>query len=393
VYDEDLNYAIKLSGGFDSRLIAGSWVHKPMRSYTWGEPGSAEVDIGATLAALCGFTHTEIPVEGDFFSAVYPNMLKRFGLMEFFHEHAARLILEDGCQVTLDGLGGGDILGGLPFKRAGLVGTMREAVGATRRQTHHLDDRRVAESVYERILVSDGGFNVLTGTRRQLVADYREATIDELMQQIQALRTVDDTFESIVGKTGFYNRQRRYIALQAVTSRPRLETLFPFMDSDFRELVGQIPPRLLANKRMYLELFARGYPHIKAAKCIMSGMSFESAGVRVHFLGRIVRKLKDVLADVSVKFSAGRMVTRAMEATQWKRWLILNAEFRAALFTYLASSDAVDVEKLKVAMESAASGKLDASGTRIMLTASYAGLRSDNNEPLSTNTPRHRVAD
>jgi hypothetical protein len=136
-------------------------------------------------------------------------------------------------------------------------------------------------------------------------------------------------------------------------------------------LAQSILPEMSANKRLYIDLYSRHLPAIRKVPPIMSRLPF-TVPARLHYAGRVVRRARELLGEKVIALSRGRIVPRAMEATQWNRWLALDEAFRSAYANFLTGSSVVDSARLDATLERLKSYSQRVSGTRIMLTASHA---------------------
>ena len=371
LYNPALRYAIKLSGGMDSRLIAGCWTHPLRRAYTWGDPDCAEMRIGRRLALRLGFEHRCLPVEGPFLSDHYARMHQRFGIMEGTTQFGVAAIAPDGIDACLDGLGGDFMLGGLFQKTNSVMGTVAGALNA-RLSDHGLpgNNDQIAEQVFRLLRVSDGILPVLGPEHRQRLAAALPAVLQDLSGEIQTHRCDEDTLGSLMGKIKPLTRTRRFISLGAAVARPRMATLYPFLDRGFHELAARLPATVTANKRLYLRLYRQALPRIRSIPPIMSCLPCYLPRP-VHYAGRVVRKLREDLGYALLKWSGGAVAVRAMEATQWPKWLVVNPAFRAAIGDYLAASNAADPAAVQSLLDRAAAGKTMVPGNRLLQTVSY----------------------
>ena len=371
LHDDGLNYAIKLSGGLDSRLIGACWNHEVTRSYTWGDPDCVESRIGRQLALALGFPHRALPVEGDFFTPVYPAMHERVGLMESFHEQATPRILADGCNTVLDGLGGDVLLGGLFHKRTSRTGVLAAMVG------HQLaprplpaGDDETAQVVFDSIRVSDGSFPILKSRAMEDLTGSRDEIMNDLVDEIRRYRTAGDTLDAVVTKVKFANRTRRYIALMSAASRPLLQTCSPFLDKDVMAFCARLPAEATSNKKLYLQIFSKLFPKIRSVPPIMSCVPF-TMPLSVHYVGRVARRARELMGYRAARWTRGRWMPATMEATQWERWLCGNDAFRDGVASFLRESSVVDQVALDRVMRDVSSFQHSVGGTRLMLTASY----------------------
>lgn len=362
-------YAIKLSGGMDSRLIASALAIPDVRSYTWGDRGSTEMEYARRLAASCGFSHHELLIDGSFHEP-YPQMHEHHGLMEFFHELAAVQMRADQRRYNFDGMLGDIFFGGLGLNRINRGDQVRAALGIAPGELPvpgNLDE--VVDKIYRDISVPCTHFDVLDGSLSErfdhLQDDLRHAIYHELVQSSD-----HETLDGAVLQFKLYNRSRRYIALQNATTRDQCETLFPFLDADLWEFAEEIPFSVLANKRLYIALYSRFYPRHRSVPAIMSGLPFSTRPEHAHYAGRIARALKERAGEQLARRGLERARPRTHEATQWNRWFNSNAVFREWIGSILRDSPWIDDHKFEQLMQTASSGRARIHGTKMMLTLS-----------------------
>jgi len=372
LYHPDLRYGITLSGGMDSRMIAACWRKKPMHSYTWGDRGSMEMAIAAKLAARLGFHHTEIPVQGDFFRSIHPQMFRMYGLVEFVSGIGTPYMRRNGTQIVLDGIMG-DVLFSAIFmkRRKTLTDNLRYGLGMPYipRKAPESNDA-VAHSIFSNICVADAGISLVSGDVKCEIDRAHDSILDDLSKEVRKFRNQGDSLERIIENVKVNNRTRRYITLISASSRPAIQTCFPFVDADVAEYGRQLSPANKGNARLYIKTYSNQLDHVRGVPAGMSLLPFW-VPYCAHYYGRIYRHLREFCAERILRLSRGHLAPRAMDAFQWPKWLASNTAFRDGIKEYLADSSAVDAQALSTFLQSGAKYRTWITGTRLMLTLSY----------------------
>jgi asparagine synthetase B (glutamine-hydrolysing) len=375
LHHDAVPYGIKLSGGMDSRLIAGCWPWRPFHSYSFGAAGSAEVRLAARLAEALGLAHRFRPIEGDFFTALYPEMFKRFGIVEFFHHALIPLMLGDHCRLALDGLGGDVLLGGLTQKRRGSPRhAVASVVGAAPAPSAVArSDDEAAKRIFDLISVADDGFPVLRAEARRSIAAEHDAIMHDLVAQVRRWGGHKRPFEELYTTVVFNNRTRRYIALQGAACRPQVETLYPFLDRVLQSYAATIPAAVTANKRLYVDIYTQYLPQIRSVPTIMSLLPF-SVPTWAHYPARVVRWAREAAGLRLAQSTGGATAQWMMNGMQWARWINYNGDFRDGALRFMSPSAAFDAPAYRQLFSSTRDRAVHVSGSRFMFTASYCGF-------------------
>jgi len=369
-----VNYGIKLSGGLDSRLIAGCWRHRPLYSYTWGDRLSAEVRLANRLADRLGFEHRGIPIQGGFFPRYYSRMFEQYGIMEFLHELATPLMLEDRVCLVLDGLLGDVFIGGGYFddaRKKSFPDLFRSAFGIRRAQLgFRCGNDEMARVLAMLIRVPDTDFPILEqGTKHKL--DRLEDDIHhDISLLVERLRTEGDTFEFLVAKFLLLCRTRRYTALQGNTTRPEIQTLYPFIDTELARFLTSIPVEQFQYRDLYLRLYTEALPGIRDIPALRSNLPFYFPR-RVHSIGRVVRGSLQRVGKKIFFVTGGKRNIFLMDGVQWERWLSENHRFREGIRNQLSESSVVDNKALDRTLSEVGRYRHSVVGTRLMLTVSF----------------------
>ena len=138
-------YGIKLSGGMDSRLIAGSWQDPALRAFTFTAPGTIECGITRRLARALAIPLAVTTLEGDFFSSLNAPIFPKHAVMDFFHHALLPEMQAAGIDCALDGIAGDVLFGGLALKRkGGLRAALQNLLGAAAPSFGDLPDEAAA---------------------------------------------------------------------------------------------------------------------------------------------------------------------------------------------------------------------------------------------------------
>lgn len=368
------NYGIKLSAGLDSRLIAGCWRHRPLNAYTWGDRRSLEVRLAGRLAERLEFEHRVIPVEGSFFPGYYLAMFEQYGIMEFLHELAAPLMRTDGVRLVLDGLLGDVFIGGGYFddaRKKSFADLFRSAFGIRRTERALLyGNDEMAHLLAGMVRVADTDFPVLEQQAAQRLSRQTEDILQDISSLLARIRSEDDSFEFLVAKFLLNCRTRRYTALQGNTSRPQIQTLYPFIDTDLVRFLHSIPLRQFQYRDLYLRLYSETLPRIRDIPALRSNLPFRFPR-RTHALARVVRGSLQRIGKRLFTVSGGHLNLFVMDGVQWERWLAQNEAFRDGIGDLLRSSALVDQDLLRSTLSQVARHRHSVVGTRLLLTASF----------------------
>jgi len=369
-----VNYGIKLSGGLDSRLIAGCWRHRPLYSYTWGDRLSAEVRIANRLADRLEFEHRDIPVEGGFFPHYYSRMFEQYGIMEFLHELATPLMLEDQARLVLDGLLGDVFIGGGYFddaRKKSFPDLFRSAFGLRRSERKpRCSNDEMAHLLAMMIRVTDTDFPILEKGVKQQLERMEDDIHHDISLIVARLRTEGDTFEFFVAKFLLLCRTRRYTALQGNTNRPEIQTLYPFIDTDLTRFLTSIPVEQFQYRDLYLRLYTEALPGIRDIPVLRSNLPFYFPR-RVHSIGRVVRGSLQRAGKKIFSATGGKRNIFLMDGVQWERWLSENDQFREGIRNQLSESSLVDNRELDRSLSAVEQYRHSVVGTRLMLTVSF----------------------
>jgi asparagine synthetase B (glutamine-hydrolysing) len=364
---------IKLSGGMDSRLIAGCWQDSGLRAFTYAAPHTIEARITARLAQALAIPLDTVTVAGDFFSSLHAPLYRKHALAEFFHQALTPRMRAVGIDCALDGIAGDVLFGGLALKRKGGVGpAVRNILGmAGPSLGTDVSDAEAAEIIFNQIRVSDETLPALKPEALQAIAALKTDALDDIAKEFP---NCDPglPFDRRYIRFAIRNRMRRDVALQGAICRPDVETVYPFLDRDVQTVAARISSAQAAGKRFYRRLYREQLPRI-AGVPLDDSLLPPTAPNAVHVLARILRYGLETASFRASLITGKNLRFGRVNAVQWPRWIAYDLDFIAGIRRFMQSADAFDAGGFDAAIERVRRGA-PLGGSRIMLTASYLGL-------------------
>jgi len=368
-------YGIKLSGGMDSRLIAGSWQDPGLHAFTYAAPHTIECRITEKLARALALSLDTVTVEGDFFSSLHAPLYPKHALAEFFHQALTPRMREAGIDCALDGLAGDVLFGGLALKRKGgaraalqnLFGMPAPSLGSD------VSDQEAAEIIFGQIRVADATLPAVSAEAMQAINALKADALDDIAREFP---NCDPglPFDRRYIRFAIRNRMRRDVALQGAICRPDVETLYPFLDRDVQAVAARISSAQAAGKKFYRRLYREQLPRI-AGVPLDDSLLPPSAPNAVHMLARILRYGLETSSFRASLLAGKNFRFGRVNAVQWPRWIAFDTDFIAGIRRFMAAADAFDAAGFDAAIARVRKGA-PLGGSRIMLTASYLGLDS-----------------
>ncbi|WP_395021401.1 asparagine synthase-related protein [Dongia sp.] len=373
LYTPERRYGIKLSGGMDSRLIAGSWQDPGLRAFTYAAPDTIEERITGRLARALAIPLQTVIVEGDFFSSLHAPLYPKHALAEFFHQALTPRMREAGIDCALDGLAGDVLFGGLALKRkGGLRATVRNVFGmAGPSLGPDVSNEGAAEIIFNQIRVPDGTLPALTAEARRAIEALKPAALDDIAREFPNCEP-GLPFDRRYIRFAIRNRMRRDVALQGGVCRPDVETIYPFLDRDVQAVAARISSAQAAGKRFYRRLYREQLPRI-ARVPLDDSLLPPGAPNAAQVIARILRYGLETSSFRASLISGRNLRFGRVNAVQWPRWIAFDRAFIAGLRRFMQSADAFDAAGFDAAIERARRGQ-PLGGSRIMLTASFCGL-------------------
>jgi asparagine synthetase B (glutamine-hydrolysing) len=366
-------YGIKLSGGMDSRLIAGCWQDADLRAFTYAAPDTIEERITRRLARALAIPIDTVAVDGDFFSSLHAPLFPKQAIAEFFHQALTPRMQAAGIDCALDGIAGDVLFGGLALKRRGGFGaTLRNAFGmAGPSLGNQVSDEAAAEIIFGQIRVPDATLPALTLEAMQAIDALQPDALHDIAREFPNCEP-GLPFDRRYIRFAIRNRMRRDVALQGAICRPEVETIYPFLDRDVQAVAARISSAQAAGKRFYRRLYREQLPRI-AGVPLDDSLLPPTAPNAAHVLARILRYGLETASLRASLISGRNLRFGRVNAVQWPRWIAFDRDFIAGIRRFMQGADGFDAPGFDAAIERVRHGT-PLGGTRIMLTASYLGL-------------------
>jgi asparagine synthetase B (glutamine-hydrolysing) len=372
LYSPERRYGVKLSGGMDSRLIAGCWQDPGLRAFTFTAPDTIESRITRRLARALAIPLDVITVEGDFFSSLHAPYFPRQAIAEFFHQALTPKMQESGIDCALDGIAGDVLFGGLALKRKGSLGaTLRNVFGMAGPALGNVSNEAAAEIIFSQIRVPDATLPALRDDALQAINALKADALDDIAREFPNCEP-GQPFDRRYIRFAIRNRMRRDVALQGAICRPEVETIYPFLDRDVQAVAARISSAQAAGKKFYRQLYRAQLPRI-AGVPLDDSLLPPGAPNSIHVFARILRYGLETSS-----FRASLMLKKNLRfgrvnSVQWPRWIAFDRDFIAGARRFMQQSPDFDAARFDAALEQVRRG-VPVSGTRIMLTASFLGL-------------------
>jgi asparagine synthase (glutamine-hydrolysing) len=239
---------VTLSGGLDSRCLVAAAARSgiPLDTFTWGKPGCYDRLYALRIAKTFGANHHDCDYALD-------NLATRFeeggriteGLTNYFDCHmlAHRDVLADHADVVLNGYAGGLLVGGSYLRRA-WTGPM-----ATR-------DLAQLLFAWRNTMVPEASLGMAMATADQLARDeLPSARFVELLATSEGAAAGDR-----VDRFFLENRERRGTSMGTVMMRTAVESVAPFFDYDFIDVLLAVPAEYRIEHRIYKLMMAKAFP-------------------------------------------------------------------------------------------------------------------------------------
>jgi len=244
----DRRYGIFLSGGLDSRAVAGALARtgRDVDSVTFGGDDSPDLQYGRQLAAQLGFAHHQLQYDETSFAEIMPRVVWRTEGSIPFNETlsiAHHRIVQEKSDVIFtghfgDALSGGHLLPGQFLARD--VPHLTEHIVA-KRSMLHLSTLR---SLFKPSFLNDAYPEMVRGIERSLV-DLEEDRMP------QACNLWDMTV-----------RQTRFTFCSPSIDRYAFEPVTPFTDNEVVEWMLGMPVRHLFGQKIYKRMIVETFPEI-----------------------------------------------------------------------------------------------------------------------------------
>jgi asparagine synthetase B (glutamine-hydrolysing) len=367
------NYGIKLSGGMDSRLIAGCWQDPGLKAFTYAAPDTIECRITQRLAQALAIPLNVVTINGDFFSRLNAPVFPKHAAADCFHQALIPAMQKVNIDCALDGIAGDVLFGGLALKRkGGMRATLRNIFGiAGPSLGAAVSNDEAAEIIFDQIRVPDATLPAVRGDAMQAIEALKTDALNDIAGEFPNCEP-GQPFDRRYIRFAIRNRMRRDVALQGAICRPEVETLYPFLDREVQAVAARISSAQAAGKKFYRRLYREQLPRISGVP-LDDSLLPPTLPNAVHTFGRILRYGMETASFRASLLSGRNLRFGRVNAVQWPRWIAFDREFIAGIRSHMQSAEAFDAAGFDAAIARVRRGD-SLSGTRIMLTASTLGL-------------------
>jgi len=248
----DKKIGLLLSGGFDSRLIAGSIdkKHYPIHAFTWGEQKCNDVLVAKAIARRLGMEHHIFDYKPqDLIENAEKAIFITDGMLDFSNTHGTINRVQKVkkyCDIILNGYAGGEILG--------------------------------ADEVGREVFSSKNEEQFIKAMYNQLKGSAEEETLEALFNNSCCKKAKNAPYESIRRYLKKYKNKSYSIRCQLFTLRDGILNCFgkyglsiwnsqveyrtPFFDNDLMDAVLRIPKEYKREHKIYREVMIKLFPSL-----------------------------------------------------------------------------------------------------------------------------------
>jgi len=251
------SYGIFLSGGLDSRAVAGALagVRRDIASFTFGKDDSPDLRYGRELAAKLGFPHYRLAYDDISLTELLPRVVWRTeGSISFNETYsiAQHEYIRPKAAVIFNGHFGDAISGGHLLPGQFLARNKRQLAEhiVAKRSLLHLPTLRV---LFRSSFLDDAHLEMVRGIERSLVS------LEE-----DRLPLAHNLWDMTV-------RQRRFTFSSPAVDRYVVEQVTPFTDNDVVDLMLSLPVRHLFGQRVYKRMILQTFPEIAGVPWAKTG--------------------------------------------------------------------------------------------------------------------------
>lgn len=280
----DVPHALALSGGRDSRLVAGLLERQGNRvtAFTFGEPDDMEMRCALAVARAAGFTHTTLPLEVDHegrsgeLQATWLHCTTGFGALANWDSPARMRELPPRIATgyVMDAIVGGSHISW--------------AYDRTRR-------RMSFDSFFARVNAHGIAEEVLLSL---LPANVASDLVDSVKSTI---RRTYESYSEIESRRAWcfdlHHRQRLHVGNVPWYLSFATWPVQPAVDRRVLDVAGGLPLATLAERRAQDDVIRRFYPHLAELPLDRNSYDTEPLSPRVRYL--VVRYIRDRVAPLT----------------------------------------------------------------------------------------------
>lgn len=300
-----LSAGLLLSGGLDSRMIAGLYADLPsahkIQSFTFGIPQCDDVRYAKEVAHKVGSTHLSMELKPDYLLAVADEGIRiTDGLKSCIHMHALANLEEIAGRVELiyKGYMGDALMGGHLQRRDW---AKYADADLTRMAFDHYNT--IFPLVEQSKLFSEGFYQI---TKDNAFESFRSAWAES---KAESTANHQDHFD-------LRQRQRRFIINGVQLVRSRVLVRMPFCDKDLVEFVLKVPPGLRWERYLYRKAFMLMLSDLAKVPWTGTGYPVSSDNLRTVFM-QAKERIRWRLRDAGLRWIP---VARARPYADYERW-------------------------------------------------------------------------
>lgn len=246
---QDMNCAIALTGGLDSRCILAAAVnqHLPFFTYTGGQPDSTDVILARRLSDRTGFEHSfeliDPRVLADWLT---PMVLHQGGIIATLHSHACRVLTNPPrFDAVVHGIGG-------EFTRS-FWASLR-----------NLNIRKLT-TAQKFLKEKMAGKKRLQYLEHIWKPEFRTLGIQSPESHLNTLLAKYSPKDSLVAAMDYlylHERCRKFLNKGILPVRPSVDVYFPYFDHQWIEAIAAIPISYRITNRIQVDLIRKLCPDI-----------------------------------------------------------------------------------------------------------------------------------
>lgn len=250
---KDKTNVILSSGGLDSRAVLAAAVRctskDDITTFTFGEKGSFDFDIGRMVSNVAGIKNVAMPVEKENFETQYEISIDDVeGMIDatpYFTVEGYKNIGEYG-NTFLTGYMGGELMGPLIFSK--IVNKkikLEENLKVAKKllfEHHRLNDLEVIQKLLNPTCFETG--NLLN-------------SFEDSIKDIDKIS--DKHFPNYCAAWLYRHENDKYTAFCNFRYRNHFRYIAPFLDNDLVDFMLKIPPEFRMNKKLYKSMLLKKY--------------------------------------------------------------------------------------------------------------------------------------
>lgn len=336
---------VSLSGGFDSRLIAGYLSERTnqVQALTMGSERTQEVTSAATIASLLGLPHLVRRVPSTLISQKGGEIAREFHLrasLEVAHVFVLRSLVAEASSkpetLYFDGFLGDVVMGGTYFSAPGrtLLEIARDVVfvGAS------VQPLRSFEYYVADALAAKQGVPIAGDRSARQLESAHERLAVRIAYQLKPLFDQAESHDEMLNLCRLQYRGYRYISNGPISMFSVAPTILPFMDYGVRAALDGVSLSWLRRHQFYREFLRRRFPKLSGVPKAYVGVSAKSSERTFRLMQYLSGFMRHVVFPAVLRASGGRIdlapeyasVDRYLSDEATVRWLRSVAAERGA---------------------------------------------------------------